>query len=773
MGHPLKNDLIAHDSPSTDGRALTARNAPRLKDLPHQGAPATISQPFPSHCAMAGAADGSTVFMFGKHKGRSFQEVAQSEPSYCAWALKMESPSGALQDFVTFLGGARKEPREVKDGLQLPADAFFLCEMVADDQFVVRCEKQGGKEGTAFLPPHLWHAIGALPGAVQMNRSWAFPASSYEPVMARLEEMGKAEGVPWWVRKLLKAPREAQGLQEARLPDGLMPYQLEGVEFGLSRNGRVLLADDMGLGKTLQALALARQFPEWPVLVVCPSSLRWVWKEQAISWFSETLRPEEVQVIQKGSDQLCPKAQMWIISYNLLASDAKKDPYIDRAMAVMRACLLALVSVVKCADLACTDAEPQSPRDVTPGYVGHLTTRYEPYGEEERRNFLQANLHFHLGAEHRSAGEYDQDPPTSGLESTVAPGLFCKTDGLTAPELADYTFEHCKNVSVGNTYEFHWVFSTGAPGQLADDGNEGELGIADGLGGAFARTVNADVIVRGQVCLIYNNASLDTDAKTEADYADFLTKWRSPKPGQAVKYVGSTTGSSYNNVVCSPAEGRFQRRPNGQPHGLVIADESHNIKDWSAARTKVLVPLLRQASRAVLLSGTPIRNAPDELHPQLCALMPELNLRIAEFRSRYCLQQLQNFGGRQVNRVVGSRCAAELNFLLTSTVVVEFLVVPDSADERIYKRLEQKKQDTSHVLDGAPESMNVTLSQQTPRKRQVSPVIFPTVETKKKPRCDTPSPVDRVKAREVEDDRAKVQALLKAIQAGRKALGAG
>ncbi|CAJ1424518.1 unnamed protein product [Effrenium voratum] len=223
-------------------------------------------------------------------------------------------------------------------------------------------------------------------------------------------------------------------------------------------------------------------------------------------------------------------------------------------MAVMRACLLALVCVVKCADLACTDAEPQSPRDVTPGYVGHLTTRYEPYGEEERRNFLQANLHFHLGAEHRSKGEYDQAPPASGLESTVAPGLFCKTDGLTAPELADYTFEHCKNVSVGNTYEFHWVFSTGAPGQLADDGNEGELGIADGLGGAFARTVNADVIVRGQVCLIYNNASLDTDAKIEADYADFLVKWRSPAPGQAVKYVGSTTGSSYNDEVCSPAE---------------------------------------------------------------------------------------------------------------------------------------------------------------------------------------------------------------------------
>ncbi|CAJ1335644.1 unnamed protein product [Effrenium voratum] len=223
-------------------------------------------------------------------------------------------------------------------------------------------------------------------------------------------------------------------------------------------------------------------------------------------------------------------------------------------MAWLRVCFLALVGVVKSVDLACTDAEPQSPRDVTPGYTGDLATRYEPYGEEERRNFLQANLHFHLGAEHKNVGEYDQAPPSGDLASTVAPGLFCNPDALSPAEKAPYNFQHCKNVSVGLTYEFHWVFSSGAPGQLADDGSEGELGIADGLGGAFARTVNADVVVRGQVCLIYNNASLDTAAKIEADYADFLTKWRSPSAGQAVKYVGSTTGSSYNDNVCSPAE---------------------------------------------------------------------------------------------------------------------------------------------------------------------------------------------------------------------------
>jgi len=38
-------------------------------------------------------------------------------------------------------------------------------------------------------------------------------------------------------------------------------------------------------------------------------------------------------------------------------------------------------------------------------------------------------------------------------------------------------------------------------------------------------------------------------------------------------------------------------------------------------------------------------------------------------------------------------------------VVIEFLVVPNSPDERIYNCLERKKKDTSHVLDGVVESL--------------------------------------------------------------------
>lgn len=36
----------------------------------------------------------------------------------------------------------------------------------------------------------------------------------------------------------------------------LLPFQKEGVLFGLRRSGRLLIADEMGVGKTLQAIAL-------------------------------------------------------------------------------------------------------------------------------------------------------------------------------------------------------------------------------------------------------------------------------------------------------------------------------------------------------------------------------------------------------------------------------------------------------------------------------------------------------------------------------------
>lgn len=45
---------------------------------------------------------------------------------------------------------------------------------------------------------------------------------------------------------------ELIGMLPKRLLDALLPFQLDGVRFGLRRGGRCLIADEMGLGKTLQ-----------------------------------------------------------------------------------------------------------------------------------------------------------------------------------------------------------------------------------------------------------------------------------------------------------------------------------------------------------------------------------------------------------------------------------------------------------------------------------------------------------------------------------------
>lgn len=86
----------------------------------------------------------------------------------------------------------------------------------------------------------------------------------------------------------------AHVLQSSLWPH-LFPFQRKGVTFAIrSASGRVLIADDMGMGKTLQALAIAdyyrRTFSahtlETPptTLILCPATLRLVWKQAIIKW---------------------------------------------------------------------------------------------------------------------------------------------------------------------------------------------------------------------------------------------------------------------------------------------------------------------------------------------------------------------------------------------------------------------------------------------------------------------------------------------------------
>lgn len=174
----------------------------------------------------------------------------------------------------------------------------------------------------------------------------------------------------------------------------------------------------------------------------------------------------------------------------------------------------------------CLNAGPQAPRDVTVGSTGAMVADSTPL--DSTVGMVQVNTHFHLGAEHKSAGEYDEP---------MGFGFGCKgtTSGLATSHLAAYDFQYCKETEVGETYEFHFVYSTGGE----------KLGA--GLGGAFATTSEPTIIVQGQVFVVVND---DTGAYDH----DMLSGSTFDKLGEDIAlYMGSTTGTSYNNNdKCSP-----------------------------------------------------------------------------------------------------------------------------------------------------------------------------------------------------------------------------
>ncbi|CAI4231270.1 unnamed protein product [Auanema sp. JU1783] len=89
---------------------------------------------------------------------------------------------------------------------------------------------------------------------------------------------------------------------DATLAKVLFPYQREGVAFALERKGRAIIADEMGLGKSLQAITIARYYrSEWPLVIVCPSSVKYAWKTQFNTFLPVISR---ISVIEKGSDPL-------------------------------------------------------------------------------------------------------------------------------------------------------------------------------------------------------------------------------------------------------------------------------------------------------------------------------------------------------------------------------------------------------------------------------------------------------------------------------------
>ena len=108
-----------------------------------------------------------------------------------------------------------------------------------------------------------------------------------------------------------------------KIRKSLYNFQAEGIKFGINHHCRFLLADEMGVGKTLQAISLAYIYREsWPVLVVCPGSMKYNWKGEIQTWLG--LRDHRICIINSSKQKISQEAYFYIISYDLMRNVIKK-----------------------------------------------------------------------------------------------------------------------------------------------------------------------------------------------------------------------------------------------------------------------------------------------------------------------------------------------------------------------------------------------------------------------------------------------------------------
>lgn len=120
--------------------------------------------------------------------------------------------------------------------------------------------------------------------------------------------------------------QERFGKLPAPLRSALLPFQVEGIHYALSRNGRCLIADEMGVGKTVQAIAIAACYRDkWPLLVIVPASLRAIWADEFEKWLPD-LSPRDIHLIFGKSDRLRMESgdrnalpKIVIVSYRMLS----------------------------------------------------------------------------------------------------------------------------------------------------------------------------------------------------------------------------------------------------------------------------------------------------------------------------------------------------------------------------------------------------------------------------------------------------------------------
>ncbi|XP_018561828.1 SWI/SNF-related matrix-associated actin-dependent regulator of chromatin subfamily A-like protein 1 [Anoplophora glabripennis] len=171
------------------------------------------------------------------------------------------------------------------------------------------------------------------------TRNWSFHIKDYEMLISKLRTLQaklNVEKIPGFVLNCIRVPQDEVIIDYTKLDPALsstlLPFQLEGLSFGIDKKGRCLIADDMGLGKTFQALAIANYYKEdWPMLIVTTASMKAVW-EETIRNYLPSVPNIQVQYMVSGRDYI-GDSKILIVSHDMMSRAL--DGLLDRSFGVL------------------------------------------------------------------------------------------------------------------------------------------------------------------------------------------------------------------------------------------------------------------------------------------------------------------------------------------------------------------------------------------------------------------------------------------------------
>lgn len=196
---------------------------------------------------------------------------------------------------------------------------------------------------------------------------------------------------------------------------------------------------------------------------------------------------------------------------------------------------------------------------------------------------------------------------------------------------------------------------------------KGKIILADdmGLGKSIQSLAIASYYRREWPMLIISPASM------VSSWHEQVQRWFPAIPPESINaiYDGKGTLAGLVNIGSYDLLTKMGDQVAAKKFQVVIADESHSLKNPDTKRSKALLPVLSKAGRTILLSGTPALSRPIELFSQIKAVNPKLFPNYFDFGKRYCNGHQTPFGWD----MKGSSNTNELQLILENTIMIRRL----------------------------------------------------------------------------------------------------